>query len=175
MNIKKIATIALILFVVCTIVLALWKSTKKKNTEEAFVAPSKPRLVVTNFHATKRCPSCIKIGKLTESVLRSDFAAELQSGTISWKIINTDKPEYAHFVEKYKLVSASIVLSAESEKGETAWKNLDRVWSLKSDEAAFCNYIREEVGEVLKCIASGGAQKSSGGVSDESEAGCCRR
>lgn len=48
------------------------------------------RVVVSYFHPTIRCETCLKIEALTERALREAFADELASGRLEWHVMDFD-------------------------------------------------------------------------------------
>ncbi len=111
----------------------------------AVVPDAKPRLDIRYFHRTIRCPSCTRIEELTKQAVEQAFASELSGGRVTWASVNLDTPENAHYDKDYKLTAQSVVLSDQRGDTEMRWKNLEKVWDLLSDEAAFTAYIQEEV------------------------------
>ena len=49
-------------------------------------------LVVYYFHSNYRCPTCRSIESQAKETLDADFASQLNSGEIVWKIVNYEKP-----------------------------------------------------------------------------------
>ena len=111
----------------------------------AAVPEAKPRLDIRYFHRTIRCPSCTRIEELTKQAVEKAFAGELSSGRATWASVNLDEPENAHYDKDYNLTAQSVVLSEVRGGTKTRWKNLEKVWDLFNDEAAFTAYIQEEV------------------------------
>jgi hypothetical protein len=97
------------------------------------------------FHRTVRCPSCETIEALTQAVVEEDFVVELTTSNMMWKTFNLDNKENRHFEDDYKLQAQSVVLSEVRDGKEVRWKNLQKVWDLLGDEAAFRRYIKQEV------------------------------
>jgi hypothetical protein len=108
------------------------------------------KLIAYYLHGNTRCPSCLKIEAYTKASIEENFAAELSSGRIEWRVVNTDEPENRHFLDDYSLTTKSVVLSDTIDGQERSFKNLDRVWDLLSDEAEFKSYIAEETQAFLK-------------------------
>lgn len=97
------------------------------------------------FHRTFRCPSCETIEALSKAVVEEDFQAELALNNLAWKAFNLDDKENQHFEDDYNLQAQSVVLSEVHDGKEVRWKNLGKVWDLLDDEAAFRDYIKQEV------------------------------
>ena len=83
--------------------------------------------------------------ELAKQAVEQAFAGELSSGRVTWASVNLDEPENAHYDKDYKLTAQSVVLSEVRGDKEMRWKNLEKVWDLLSDEAAFTAYVQEEV------------------------------
>jgi len=73
------------------------------------------------------------------------FADEIASRNIVWKTVNIDKTENSHFIQDYKLVTKSVVLSEVADGKEVGWKNLDQIWQKVGDKDGYLQYIRESI------------------------------
>jgi hypothetical protein len=118
-------------------------------TPETAEVERQSQLVVFYFFTKVRCTTCHKLETYTDEALKEFFADELAAGRIVYRPLNTDEPEHEHFRSDYQLVSKSVVLSARRDGVELQWKNLERIWNLVGDEAAFKQYIRDEVAGLL--------------------------
>jgi len=107
-------------------------------------APLPNRVVVYYFHRTLRCDTCLKFEAYTDETLRSSFKKELDGGELEWRVVNLDEPGNEHFVDDYFITESSVV-AVEFRLGEQAdWTNLDAIWGLVGDKAAFLSFIRRE-------------------------------
>ncbi len=104
------------------------------------------RIVIYYLYDSIRCDSCRKIEAYTREAVQEGFASNMP---VEWKPLNTDKPENTHYLKDYKLISKSVVVAEFDAGKQKRWKELDRIWDLLKDKAAFKNYIREEVQEYL--------------------------
>ena len=105
-------------------------------------AEASPTIMAYYFHGDMRCLTCIKLETYAHEALETRFADELTSGRMAWQAVNTDRPENAHFVTDFKLVSKSVVL-VEMDNGQVKrWKNLDQIWDKVGDKAAYTEYIQ---------------------------------
>ena len=156
MNIKKIFTVALLLFVAGSIgyMIVNEKKTGTVASEEQIEPVSKTenedvqqdnQLIVYYFHGDKRCPTCHKLETYAKEALDVYFADEIASKNIVWKIVNVDKTENSHFIRDYKLVTKSVVLSEVANGKEVGWKNLDQIWQKVGDKDGYLQYIRESI------------------------------
>ncbi|MEI7998312.1 MAG: nitrophenyl compound nitroreductase subunit ArsF family protein [Candidatus Omnitrophota bacterium] len=107
--------------------------------------PMQSQLVVYYFHGNARCPSCYKLEQYAKEALEQNFADELKSGKIVFKIVNIDKSVNDHFVTDYQLYTKSIVLSLVKDGKQVRYKNLDKVWDYLRDQKLYHAYVRDEV------------------------------
>jgi hypothetical protein len=108
------------------------------------------QLIVYYFHGDMRCPTCHKLETYAKEALDTYFANELASKDIIWKVVNVDKPENRHFIQDYKLVTKSVVLSEINDGKEVEWKNLEQIWQKVGDKGSYLQYVRESILEFLK-------------------------
>ncbi|MGC8840388.1 MAG: nitrophenyl compound nitroreductase subunit ArsF family protein [Candidatus Sumerlaeaceae bacterium] len=125
-------------------------SSKSDKLERSEKAPTeKTVLTVYYFHGHVRCSNCINFEHFTDELLKRDFAKELASGRIVWKVVNVDLPENSHFVDEYKLYTKSLVLVPHSSGKSGEYKNLTKIWQFAGDKAKFQAYVREEILKLL--------------------------
>lgn len=112
---------------------------------------AEPERVVTAyyFHGDKRCPTCIKLEAYAHEALETRFAEELGAGRLRWDVVNVDEAGNGHFVTDFQLVSKSVVLAEMEDGRPVRWKNLERIWDLVHDKAAYVEYIRTNTQEFL--------------------------
>jgi thiol-disulfide isomerase/thioredoxin len=107
-------------------------------------AQSGDKVIAYYFHTTFRCPSCHKIEQYTEEAIKSNFAKEIESGELEYKVINIEEKGNEHFVQDYKLYTKSVVLSLVKDGKEAEFKNLEQVWQLLRNKDKFHQYIKGE-------------------------------
>jgi len=110
----------------------------------------KTRFIVYYFHGDVRCSTCHKLETYAKEALDTYFADEVASKDIIWKVINVDKSENRHFVQDYRLVTKSVVLSEVTGGKENRWKNLDLIWQKVGDKDGYLQYIRDSILEFLQ-------------------------
>jgi len=157
---KHLVTGALLAFVAVTGITLAVKETRHARAVEASAAapasiPAPPAaeastVVVTYFHTTARCLSCLKIEELTNATLTLRFAGPIAEKRVVWRLVNTDEPANAHYVKDYGLFTKSVVVSELRAGEELRWKNLDQVWPLLRDPEAFQDYVEREVRAYLE-------------------------
>ncbi len=165
MKTKNIITMVLVLFVLASIVYlaakelkqkpdAADRSSEQKQNQPQGQTPNQTqaktnidRTVVYYFRTNVRCVKCKKFESYTQQVIDDQFSEQVKTGELEWKVVNVEDPGDEHFINDYKLVTKSIVLSRVKDGKERNYKNLDKIWAIVDDETAFKNYIRDEITE----------------------------
>jgi hypothetical protein len=106
-------------------------------------------LVVYYFHGTTRCPMCLAIESQTLDTLRSDFADQLDRGGLTWKVLNYEEPAAAELAREFEIQQVAVVVARINDGQIDDWNRLDSVLVLWDDEAAFSDYIRDEIRQML--------------------------
>jgi len=148
---KSKAIIRIVLLVVIAIAVGSWAFKEFGPAKAVSPVVARPDgITVINFHGAKRCRTCIGIGDLAKKTIDDDFVAELQSGQIRWEQLNYDEALNAHYVKEYGLVSSTILITLWKDGKEVKWNRLDAVWDHFGDDAAFRNYLTQNVRDLLK-------------------------
>jgi hypothetical protein len=148
MNPKKLITVLLLVFVAGSMGYMVIRENKPcpKATQEVSQQPEpNQQIIVYYFHGDVRCPTCHKLEQYARESLETNFADWLASGKIKWQPTNIDTAGNEHFVKDYELVTKSVILSKTVNHQQVAWKNLDRIWELVSEEEKYLAYIRDSV------------------------------
>ena len=155
---RKIVTWALVALAVAGVAVAITNRVTAPPTApvaaEVAVALPDDGVVVTYFTTDVRCPGCRKIETLSEESVTTRFPGEFESGRVVFRVVNTDRPENKHFLDDYKLVSKTVIVSRHQGGKEQDWVNLQDVWLKLDDPAAFGSYIGDAVKRFLDAPAS---------------------
>jgi hypothetical protein len=107
-----------------------------------------PRTAVcTCFLNEHPCESSRRLEAWTKDALEAAFPADLQSGRLTFRSINYDRKEDAHYLKDYALPFQSIVLQDGADPKR--WERLDKLWELIGDQEAFRKYVQERTGKFL--------------------------
>lgn len=165
MNTKRIATVALMLFVAVSVVALVRKEAGKPQepAQSAAASASRPapaaaesrpaaarRVVAYYFHGKVRCATCRTIEAYAEEAIKDGFAGPLGDGRLEWRTVNVDEPDNRHYIDDFDLATRSVVLERWSGDRRLEWKNLQQVWQLVRDRDAFQRYVREETRTYLE-------------------------
>ena len=118
-------------------------------------------LVVYYFHGSVRCPTCRSIESQAREVVQNDFAAQLDSGEITWKIVNYEQPAAKPLAEKFAIQMPVVVLAKMKDGQVGDWKRLDQVWPLVGDKPAFTKYVSGEIERMLAADKQPPAEESA--------------
>ncbi|MGA2621013.1 MAG: nitrophenyl compound nitroreductase subunit ArsF family protein [Thermoguttaceae bacterium] len=106
-------------------------------------------LIVYYFHGNTRCPTCQSIESQAKDSVHTDFAAQLTSGEIVWKVLNYEQPAVSALAKKFEIQMPVVVLAKMRGGRLQDWKRLDEVWALVGDKPGFAAYVRREIQRVL--------------------------
>lgn len=150
-----------VLLVVALGSLAIWASREFQKSRSYAAAASRPppseslpvvegpQVVMTYFVIGTRCASCMKIEALARETAEKDFARELRSNKVVFRVIDTDEPSNRHYLNDYKLTSKTVVISRRIDGSETAWKDMEKVWDLFDEAPAYHAYLGAQIREYL--------------------------
>lgn len=150
-----------VLLIVALGSLAIWASREYRKTKayaavENQAAPAGnlpivegPQVVMTYFILGTRCETCKKIEALAKDTAAKDFAGELASNKLIFRVIDTGEPASRHYVKDYQLTSKTVILSRRLNGKETEWKDMENVWDLYDDPPTYHAYIGTQIRKFL--------------------------
>jgi hypothetical protein len=106
-------------------------------------------VVAMYFHGNARCATCRKIESYADEAISQGFVDELESGRLTWRVVNIDESANKHFIEDFQLVTRSVVLVEYRDGKVLRWENLDKVWQLVRSKDKFVSYVDGETREFL--------------------------
>ena len=112
-------------------------------------------LVVYYFHGNARCPTCRSIESQSHATVQEEYATQLDSGELVWKVLNYEKPVNAELAKKFGVHMPVVVLAKMKDGKIAAWNCLDDVWALVGDKPAFRDYVRREIAKMLESDTQG--------------------
>ena len=105
-----------ILIVISVIILPFSGNAQKK---EIITKTSINKIEVIDFHSTNRCFTCNAIEANTKYTLDTYFASELESGKITFQIINVDDEVNQDIAENFEASGTSLFLNVIINNNET--------------------------------------------------------
>lgn len=116
---------------------------------EKAASPPERQILVYYFHGDVRCKTCRAIEEYAHEALEAGFGAELKSGAVAWKAVNTDEEKNSHFIRDFELVSSSLVLVEAKGGKPIRHKVLQEAWTLVRTKDRFVSYVQTAVREFL--------------------------
>lgn len=118
-----------------------------KNSAESAAASNPDAAVeVYVFHAVQRCATCKAIDAVVAEVLDNDFADDVKSGKVVLRDVDGSKPENRALVEKYEILSTSLLLDA---KGTVTNLTNDAFQYARSNPDKLMEILRTEINKAL--------------------------
>jgi len=152
-NLKKLATFSLLLFVVVSVAYFVYDEIRLSSVVQKPEAgstdsgdPALPKDYVTlyYFHGTIRCQTCL------EKVLETYFSSRVEDGTLRWQVVNIDLPENYHYVDEYIIMYNTLVIQSYKNNEAGEWKELWKAWDLSEKGEEYIQYVRDEVASFLE-------------------------
>ena len=147
--VKRLSRIRILLGITAVLTVLPLALFAQDSEKAAGPADSSTVVTVFYFHTNQRCANCIKFENWSKQIVNTDFAQDLENGGLVYRMVNVSEKENTHFIQDYRLVSKSLVLSRKIGDKELAWKNLDQIWVLVSDQRKFMEYVKKEIETML--------------------------
>jgi hypothetical protein len=104
---------------------------------------------VYNFHRRFRCPECVKTEYIVHKALKRYFSYELESGEITWQVIDVSIKRNQHYLADYGFIYNTVIVVDERSGKDVRFKNLEKIYDIMEDEEASVEFVRREVEEYL--------------------------
>jgi len=126
-----------------------WAEPAKDAVGESREA-SESQVFVTYYYTSYRCPTCMKLETYSRKAVEGGFPAEVEEKRIVFRTLNLEEPENRRYVEEYKLVTKSLIVSLNRKGEEVKWKNLPDIWKLVGNQEKFEQYVQRETKSFLE-------------------------
>ena len=137
----------LTLIVACIGMSGCGNTSAKKN----HVQPHENGVEVLYFHGKQRCATCVAIEKNTRKVVESEFAEELQNGTLIFRVVDITKPQNTELADKYEITWSSLVV-VKYEDGKEQAENLTTFAfaNARNNPDTFCSELTDKLKKLLE-------------------------
>lgn len=85
---------------------------KPDTKSSAGTSISAPSIQILYFHGERRCPTCIKVGEVSQNLFNTKYSS---NSAISFKEVNIDKDENKAITEKYQVTGSSLLIDVNGE------------------------------------------------------------
>jgi hypothetical protein len=100
------------------------------------------RIEVYHFHRERQCPTCIRIGNLTELTVKTYFKKELDSGKLVFAHINVELPENMELANKYNATGSSLMIGVYRMDGSFSKEEDLAVWYKMGSQEEYLAYMK---------------------------------
>lgn len=115
-------------------------------------AAAPDRIIVTYFHATRRCPTCLGIQANIEETINEKFTEETTAGKLSYEEINFEEAANKHFVDEYQLSFSTMIVAAQADGKTVRWESAEDVWDHARDAPALKAYVEKVIRKYLDLL-----------------------
>lgn len=157
---KKIFTFSLLAFVAVSLAVMVFRDNKCPcgcggstctAPAQAVVKPQAEFVVAYYLIGPKRCDTCRKLEAWTRQAVEKNFAGELKSGKMEFRVINTDEPQNAHWVKDFDMSFKTVVISQIKDGKVVRWERFDDVWKfINQDQPAYDMYLSDGITQFMK-------------------------
>jgi len=135
--------------VIALILIAIFIVKPKNNTINNIDSTGATKVQIFLFHATQRCPTCIRIGQWTKSTVEERFPEQLKDGKIEFREINIDLPENRNLAEKFQAGGSALYINS-IKNGQDNITEDTMVWQLAGETSdKFKNYLSNKINTIL--------------------------
>jgi hypothetical protein len=135
--------------VIALILLAVFVVKPKNNLINSSNTTEAAKVQVFLFHATQRCPTCIRIGQWAKATVEERFPEQLKSGKIEFREINIDLPENKALAEKFQAGGSALYINSIKD-GQDNIAEDTMVWQLAGGTAdKFKDYLSNKINTIF--------------------------
>ena len=98
----------------------------------------------------KRCSTCRAMEAHTRAAVKERLSKGPAAGKVLFAVVNTERPEFRHYKEDFRLPSTSLVLARYKDGRLLRFVNLNLIWRLARDRKAFLDYVEKEARALLE-------------------------
>jgi hypothetical protein len=148
---KLITRWVLFAFVAVTLILAVIRITGPSNpldggslyTRFEVTRPNSTLLLL--FHYSQRCEQCLAMEKYSREVLQDEFPAMMRNHQIVFREVVMDLPGNRDLIERFGLVTSTLVIIRFDHMKEDSVRVLNRSWALFDNEMEFKKMLLKEL------------------------------
>jgi len=83
-----------------------------EKTPQGVSSNSAKSIQILYFHGDRRCPTCIKVGEVSQNLISTKYA---ENSSVEFKDINIDQDENKALAEKYQVTGSSLLIDVDGE------------------------------------------------------------
>ena len=116
-------------------------------------SPLSNRVEVIYSHMNQRCPTCLCFEERTNYVIATYFKDAIESGKLTYRVLNAQEPQTAPFFQKYKAVGSQLFLNTivngfdNIEDIQDIWN-----WDYRTDKSGFDLKVKNAIEQRLESL-----------------------
>ena len=109
------------------------------------------KVEVFYFHRAQRCTKCICFEERIRHIIETDFQNEIESGILSFRVINLADEQETATIDKYNAVASQLFINIIV-NGDDYIRDMQEIWAwgCTTDPEGFDNAIRNLITKSLK-------------------------
>lgn len=121
---------------------------------QSSTSPEINRVDVVYFHATQRCVTCLCFEEHINTVMERYFQDALQSGRLTYRVLDVQKPENKELARKYGAVGSQLFINVIKD-GVDNITDIQEIWDwgCRSKPLEFERKIRQAIEKGLSEVA----------------------
>ncbi len=108
------------------------------------------QVVAIYFHRTERCPTCKRIGAMSEQAVTKGFENEVKARAVEFHFVDFQDEKNARLAKACGIESPALVLLSIFEGETVCGKSMPSVWRLGGKPDEFRTYVQDGVVHYLK-------------------------
>jgi hypothetical protein len=142
------------LLYIFTFVLILFscKEEPQNRKKSEIITKVSNKIEILDFHTAHRCKACISIEANTKLTIEKYFDDDLESGKLSFRLINADAKENEQIVEEYGAYGTSLFINAIKDGKEKHIDLTNFAFKTEANKEKFMSELKLKIEAELKNI-----------------------
>lgn len=120
----------------------------QQATETATISSSNP-VEVFYFHRNRRCASCHNIEKLTKQAVETQYAKELENGSVVLRIVNIETEANKELAEKYKVSGVALIVASDNGEEKISTNFTAMAYRFARNEDQFASELKKVIDQTM--------------------------
>lgn len=109
------------------------------------VEPPPHQVIVFYFHRTERCPTCKRLGGMTEEAVNQGFEKEIKNRTVEFWMVDFQDKRNAELAKSYGIQGPTLVLANVFDRQVKEWTPMSKMWQLVGKPDEMRAYVQDGV------------------------------
>lgn len=112
--------------------------------------PPEHQVVAIYFHRTERCPTCKRIGAMSEEAVTKGFEREINTRGVEFHFVDFQDKKNTKLAKAYGIEAPTLVLLSVFDGQTVCGTSMPKVWQLVGKPDEFRSYVDDGVVHYLK-------------------------